>query len=374
MLKLDKELLIKNINDIAGYDFDNNKVFGSAYYVFQRNNLNVVRCFGCCSAEESPAVTEHTAFRLASMTKPVTAAAVLILIDKGLVSENDCIADYIPEFSDIHIIDADGIDRGNPVRLPSIRDLLTHSSGIGSDISKINAMTAKDYETLDASVDYLIKTGLDFEPGFMQQYSPTGAFDVAVKIIERVTGENYPDFLKRELFVPCEMYDTAFVPDEELNKRIIDMHCNINSRNAVKKMPGDCVFENVPASHYLGGGGLVSTLEDYGKFAKMLLNKGKSEAGKRIISEKVFDKMSCPYIAISDNQQWGLGVRVITQNTYPHLPVGSFGWSGAYGTHFWVDPENDIAAVFMKNSAVDGGAGNESAVKFEEAVYSSGEK
>ena len=79
--------------------------------------------------------------------------------------------------------------------------------------------------------------------------------------------------------------------------------------------------------------------------------------------------MSCPYIAISDNQQWGLGVRVITQNTYPHLPVGAFGWSGAYGTHFWVDPDNQITAVYMKNSHYDGGSGANTAAKFEEDVY-----
>jgi CubicO group peptidase (beta-lactamase class C family) len=148
------------------------------------------------------------------------------------------------------------------------------------------------------------------------------------------------------------------------------MHCNKDGKNAEKEMPGDSVFENIPETHYLGGGGLVSTLEDYGNFAKMLLNKGLSHTGKRILSEETFLKMTEPQIKINDNQSWGLGVRVITKKTYPHLPVGCFGWSGAYGTHFFVDPENGIVAVFMKNSAVDGGAGNESAVKFEKAVYS----
>ena len=135
-------------------------------------------------------------------------------------------------------------------------------------------------------------------------------------------------------------------------------------------MPENCFFENIPCTHYLGGAGLVSTARDYCKFAEMLLHNGQAK-NARILSEESVHLMSTPYVCERETESWGLGIRVITSNTYPHLPVGSFGWSGAYGSHFWVDPSNDLFAVFMKNSKIDGGAGNESARNFEEAVYAS---
>ena len=138
-------------------------------------------------------------------------------------------------------------------------------------------------------------------------------------------------------------------------------------------MPRECVFEDVPCTHYLGGAGLVSTLQDYGNFAKILLNQGRTANG-RILEEETFRHLFTPQVSkemMRGAERWGLGVRVITEDTYPYLPKGSFGWSGAYGSHFWIDPKNKIYAVYMKNSKHDGGAGNASARIFEKAVYSS---
>ena len=103
------------------------------------------------------------------------------------------------------------------------------------------------------------------------------------------------------------------------------------------------------------------------------MNKGKIN-DVQLVSEQTFSKFSTPYVPeliMSGNQNWGLGVRVVTRDDYKYLSVGSFGWSGAYGSHFWVDPQNDICAVFMKNSRFDGGSGNCSARRFEEAVFDS---
>ena len=210
-------------------------------------------------------------------------------------------------------------------------------------------------------------------PGTKQQYSGYGAFDVLTKIIEIASGTNYLRFLQDYVFGPCDMVDTTFTPNAEQKERMVAMHNRNSGENTVSNMPEDCVFEDFPSTHYLGGAGLVSTLSDYSKFAKMLLNKGKTEKG-RILKEETFNQLCTPqvdYSIMPDSARWGLGVRVITEDTYPFLPVGTFGWSGAYGSHFWIDPENKIFAVFMKNSKVDGGAANQSAMKFESAVYSS---
>ena len=147
----------------------------------------------------------------------------------------------------------------------------------------------------------------------------------------------------------------------------------VDGENAVAQMKENCIFVDYPCTHYLGGAGLVSTLDDYSKFAKMLLNKGKTPK-KQILEEKTFcllHTLLVPEEIMPSNERLGLGVRVIVKEKYKTLPVGTFGWNGAYGSHFWIDPTNKVAAVFMKNSLIDGGAGNESARNFEKAVNDS---
>lgn len=375
MKLLDSERLKAKIEEIAEYDLLNNKVFGSAYCVLQEDTVVYKNCFGNTTIGAPSPVTEKTIFRLASMTKPVTAMAMLILIDRGLLSLTDPVSKYLPEFCEPHIIrysdDSNPVDLGRAKNMVTIRHLLNHTSGIGTDALKIARLSREDKQTVDHTVTYYSKAGLDFEPGTDQQYSPTGAFDVLVKIIEMVTGEDYQGFLRREIFEPCGMPDTTFVLTTEQWARMIDMHHKVDGKNAVKEMADNCVFGDYPCTHYLGGAGLVSTLADYVNFAKMLLNRGRAEAGQ-LVSEETFSLLHTPSVSeeiMPGNERWGLGVRVIVDESYELLPVGSFGWSGAYGTHFWVNPENRVAAVFMKNSLFDGGAANESARKFEEAVY-----
>lgn len=372
MKELDLTKLSENIDEIAKYDFDRNKVFGSAYYVYQ-NGVEFEKCYGNMSLNADMPITNTTIFRLASMSKPVTTVAALILAERGLLSLDEPIDTYLPQFKNVDIID-ENHNRTAPLHLPTVRNILTHTSGIGSNADKLSQMTTADKTTLDASIAFLIKSGLDFEPGSTQQYSGTGAFDVLTKIIETVSGQDYLAFLEKEIFQPCGMTDTTFTPNAEQQARMVEMHTNTeNGENSTSQMPAGCVFEDYPSTHYLGGAGLVSTLSDYGKFAKMLLNQGQTENG-RILEKSSMEQMASPQLSkkiMPGNARWGLGVRVITDKSYPYLPKGAFGWSGAYGSHFWVDPVNQIVAVYMKNSRTDGGAGNESAVKFEKAVYSS---
>ena len=368
---LDKTVLTNKIDEIAQYDFDNNKVFGSAYFVYD-NGETIEKCYGNTSLNSNEAITNTTLFRLASMTKPITAVATLVAMEKGLLSLDDTIDKYLPNFKSIKIRDANGRETG-PKNLPTIMNLLTHTSGIGSNEIKLAAMTQADNATIDSALAFYLGSGLDFEPGTQQAYSATGAFDVLVKIIETVTGEDYLEFLKKNIFEPCNMKDTTFIPTEEQWGRVVDMHGKVDGQNAVATMVEGCVFGNVPVTHYLGGAGLVSTLQDYANFAKMLLNDGQGEKGK-VLSKNSVKLLSSPQVSediMPGTARWGLGVRVIADDGHSFLPKGCFGWSGAYGTHFWIDPSNNVFAVYMKNSLYDGGAGNESGNKFEVAVYSS---
>jgi CubicO group peptidase (beta-lactamase class C family) len=234
-------------------------------------------------------------------------------------------------------------------------------------------LTSEDKKSIDNYIKFHSSAGLDFEPGTKQQYSGTAAFDVLARIVEKITETDYHSFLQKEIFEPCDMVNTTFVPTQKQWEQIIAMHNKVDDKSCDAEMKENCVFADYPCSHYLGGAGLASTLEDYSKFAKMLLNKG-STPKKQILGEDTLRMMHTLRISeeiMPYNEIWGLGVRVIVREAYKTLPVGTFGWSGAYGTHFWIDPVNNIAAVYMKNSLFDGGAGNESARNFEKAVNDS---
>ena len=135
------------------------------------------------------------------------------------------------------------------------------------------------------------------------------------------------------------------------------------------------MFENYSTVRMPAGAGLVTTADDYIKFADMLCMSGVTGDNARILSKEAVARISTPHIPANfENwcEKWGLGVRIVISDSYPHgLEPGCFGWSGAYGTHFWVDPNNRISAVMMKNSRYDGGAGNASACQFEEDVCNS---
>ncbi len=377
MSKPDIDLLKSNIEKAALYDFENNKVFGSAYCVIRGDNVIYKKCFGSISADTDEPVTENTIFRMASMTKPVTAMATLILIERGLLSLSDKVSDYLTEFKDIHITQMSQsgqlTDLGKAQNEITICNLLTHTSGIGSDPLKDAKLSEEDIKSIDDTVNFYLRMGLDFEPGTKQQYSAFGAFDVLVKIIEKVSGTDYLEFLTKEIFEPCGMTDTTFIPTPEQWKSTIAMHNRVDGESCNEKTVEDRVFSFFPCKHYLGGAGLVSTLDDYSRFAKMLLNKGKTPT-KQIVREDTFRLLHTPFVSekiMPSSERWGLGVRVIVREDYEDLPVGAFGWSGAYGTLFWIDSTNNIAAVYMKNSIFDGGAGNESARNFEKAVTNS---
>ena len=151
MNKLNKDLLKSNIEKIAHYDFDNHKVFGCAYCVIQENDVIYKRYFGNTSADNTEPVTKNTMFRLASMTKPITAIAALILVERGQLSLSDKVSDYLPEYKDVHI-----------TQISDTNEII--------DLGKSQAMTDEDKKSLDNTVNFHAKAGLDFEPGTKQAY------------------------------------------------------------------------------------------------------------------------------------------------------------------------------------------------------------
>ena len=323
---------------------------------------------------------DGTIFRLASMTKPITAVATLIQVARGKLSLDEPITGLLPQFSDMWVgemKDGHVVPKEPARRLLTPRILLSHQNGLhAGELGNTQGLgTPEDHRDLAHLVDYLSKIKLDFQPTEAQFYSPTAAFDVCARLVELTSGLPYNEFVKKEIFEPLGMNDTTFTPTEDQWSRFIIMH---NRREADghgesedgATIPG-CIFESFPLTWFSGGAGLCSTLPDYVRFAEMLLRGGTTPEGTRLLPEALIRDMGTPCVPFEIMpawERWGLGVRVITDERH-WLPVTTFGWSGAYGSHFWVDPVNRITAVYMKNSRYDGGAGSQTSIHFEQDVY-----
>lgn len=377
-----KQLNITKLSDLIDThtqaELDHNKIGGKEILVHQNGERVYHGVFGFSSANGT-ALTTKMIFRAASMTKPITAASVLHLWDRDAVDLDMDISYYYPEMKQLRIA---VIEKGNIIStVPAnnrirVSDLLSHTSGVGCAPvdavlpEKTNRLSQKD------AIKIISRNPLAFEPRTNQSYSATDAFDLAAGIVEMVSGMAYEDYLRKYIFDPLQMPDTTFSPAEAQRRRMVEMHDRTADGKSVDTaMPEGCVFEDFIPERKAAGAGLATTAEDYIRFAEMLCTGGISGAGTRVLSEEAIKQMSVSHVPAALKmgcEQWGLGVRVITEAGYTHgLGVGCFGWSGAYGTHFWVDPVNKLSVVMMKNSRFDGGAGNRSACELERDVSDS---
>lgn len=374
---LDEQKIKNKIECRIKEDITSGRVGGASVIVKQEGRVVYQNCFG--QADNGMPLTESAIFRLASLTKPITAAAILKQVDRGIISIDDPLEKFIPEFADMEIGTLDENGEVVIIRKASekirILHLLNHTSGVGSlELgNKLFADLSPEKKVdLKSIADAYTTLPLAFEPGSMTAYSPLIAFDLLARVVEITSGKAYDKFLKEELFAPLGMVDTTFVPTEEQWGRMVHLHNLEGDRSSFLPLDKNHTMSDLPLTYFCGGASLVSTVGDYSRFAEMLLAEGRTADGTQLISSELIKKMKTPSLSeqiMPGNQKWGLGVRVITGADYVRLPVGAFGWSGAYGAHMWVDPENQITAVYMKNSLYDGGAGALTAVHFEEDVY-----
>lgn len=375
MKHLLSDCLAKKIEKRAAEDLAASNIGGASVLVCQSNEIVYQNHFGTVLPMSEERVSDQTLFRLASMTKPITAAAAMILIDRGVLSLDDTVERFYPSFSSMTVREADG-QLMPTMRKITVENLLTHTSGIGSGVvwlDSVSQMKDADVADVDTFVEFLSSQPLSFRPFAKQEYSGVGAFSVLTGIIQKLTDMSYEDFLKKELFAPCDMTDTTFSPSEEQWKRLITMHDRVDGQSQIGKTYDGCVFEFFPPRNALGGAGLISSLRDYFHFAQMLLGGGEY-GGNRILSPRAVREMSSPRVIKKEHESWGLSVRVIHDEGHATLPCGSYGWSGAYGTHFWIDPSNEVIAIYMKNSRYDGGSSAKTAANFECDVAASFEK
>ncbi|MBE6740467.1 MAG: beta-lactamase family protein [Ruminococcaceae bacterium] len=371
MKLLDKSILEKNLLETANGFLDKGVICGLIMVVNQNGKRVATVSFGSQKPNTNIPINEKTMFRLASLTKPVTAVAALIAEEQGLLRLDDDVCNYIPEFKNILI---GKLENGKviPDRKPNTKIklsyFLAHCSGFLSQDELYNPqfklIPKEAFKTIKTHTDYTIKNVyLSFEPLSKSVYS-TYAYDIIARIIEEKSGMEYAEFLDKYLFNPLGIKDMTFNPTEEQWSRLISIGKQ-NEKNEFRPLEiGRHTFTDHPLTFSAAGAGLCGTAEDYNIFMEMLLNKG-AYNGVRVLKESSVNKLNK---RICDN--WGLGVNV--RDGKSSLPADSYGWSGAYGTHFWVDDKNKITALMLKNHrALTDNFWEDSISKFENSVMSS---
>ena len=296
-------------------------------------------------------------FRLASMTKPVAGVAFMKAVELGYFSPDDSLSDHIPEVKEMRLgklQDGKVIPDRAPKAPIKMYHLLSHQSGFMAsspiETAQYSTYPKEVHESIEAIVDYTIKnTCLTFEPAEAVGYATSIPFDAMALIIERKSGLTYGEYLDKYIFSPLGIKDITFHPTEDQWKRCVAMHDKAGGRGFVTVNMGKNIFERHPLTYEAAGAGLMGSAEDYFTFAEMLRCRG-SYRGAQIVSENTFSLIEKPYVTkeiMAGTSLWGLGVRVAAEE--PYLPAGAYGWSGAYGTHFWIDPINDITAIYMRN-------------------------
>jgi CubicO group peptidase (beta-lactamase class C family) len=327
-----------------------NDIAGAVTLVAQRGQIVHFEARGLMDLESRKPMAKDSLFDIASMTKPVTTVAVLMLAEEGRLRLTDPVSRFIPAFTNFKLKSASGLPPfAAAARDITVRDLLTHTSGIVSEAKIPQDRT----ETLAHYIPTFATAPLEFQPGTRWMYSNTVGFDTLARIVEVVSGESFDRFLQERIFTPLGMKDTAHKVDEARNGRVATIY-QASAAGLRRRQYDDA------AAYFGGGWGLKTTADDYLRFAQMLLNGGELD-GKRLLGRRTVQLMSSVHVPDTlpgrqPGEGWGLGVRVITdpgaRGTW--LSNGSFGWSGAMGTHFWVDPENDLVALLMVQTPAAG--------------------
>ena len=342
---------------------DSGTIQGAVTAVARRGKLVHFEAYGSMDVARGRAMQADAIFRMASSSKPVLAAAAMILIEEGLLHPADEVATYLPQFAQMQVAVSEQSTKGAkapeyrlvPAERPlTIRHLLTHTAGLaggglGEAVADLPEVGPQD--TLASYVPRYAGMPLDFQPGTTWGYSARVGHDVVARVIEIVSGQPYDEFVRARIFEPLGMIDTHFfLPPEKESRRVVIQGIDAKAKN------WDRESRYVSAS-----GGLSSTAADYLRFEQMLANGG-TLFGNRILSPQSVAAMSRNQVG--DLYQWdgklpgmgfGYAVAVVLDPAAANSArgQGAFGWGGAFGTTTWADPAQDLAAVLMVQQGSD---------------------
>jgi methyl acetate hydrolase len=338
---------------------DRGDVPGVVVAVVDKDGVLYDEAFGQSSTLAKRPMTKDTIFNMASMTKPVTSVAIMMLVDEGKLKLDDEVAKYLPKWKDPVVIskfnEADASYETRPAKRPiTIRHLLTHTSGIGYGFAS---------PMLTKIIEKTKKTELDlpllFDPGESWAYGASTR--VLGLVVEAISGQKIDAFLESRILGPLGMHDTAYLVPTSKYPRVVA----VNARGTDGKFVERPTPATIPAT-VQGDGGLYGTASDYGLFLRMLLNHGMLN-GKRILSEKSVKTMLEPQtgnvvvkeqqsanLSLSKNfpvgagkDKWGLGFQLAAEKLPNRRTPGSGTWAGIFNTHFFIDPSREIGVVVM---------------------------
>ncbi len=332
-----------------------NEVSGAVTVVVTKDKVLHLESTGLADVAAQRPMTPETLFWIASMTKPITGTAVLMLQDEGKLNVADPVAKYMPEFANLKT------PSGKPANL-TITQILTHTSGLG----EATGPAAQKAKTLADLVPVWLAAPMQYEPGARWSYTQSG-INAAARIVEVVSGMTFDAFLQERLFAPLGMKDTTFYPIDAQRARLVTPYAKDKDTGALSAVPPRDGYEGTRNRPPQGNGGLYSTPRDYARFCQMLLAGG-TIAGHRLLSADAMKFLNTPQTGdlptgffqsdtfgrYGKNYGWGLGTCILRT---PHegvaamLSPGSFGHGGAWGTQAWIDPVRGVAYVLMVQRA-----------------------
>ncbi|MDP3693669.1 serine hydrolase [Bradyrhizobium sp.] len=337
---------------------------GVVALVTDRERVLYRNAFGVADVATGRTLTADALFRIASMTKPVTSVALMQLVEQGRLDLDDAAEKYLPELADLKVVEsfdaATGACTLRPALRPAtVRHFLTHTSGLAYPFT---SATWRDFRPRAGDV-YPFGGPLLFDPGERWHYS-TGT-DVVGRLVEVVSGQLLEDYFRQHVFAPLKMDDTFYNVPEAKGPRLVAQHWRSGERmdgaiELQRPQPGLTIASPI------GGGGLASTAEDYGRFLRMLLNGGALD-GMRVLDAGTVALMgqnhigtlsvpalkcvlprSADFTFIADGRdKWGLGFLITTDQVPGKRSPGSLSWGGINNTYFWIDPASGIAGVIM---------------------------
>ena len=342
------------------------KLAGGIIVVARHGKIVHFKSHGLMDIEAHKPMRDDAVLRIYSMSKAITTAAALILVDEGKLNLDDPVSKHLPELKGCQVQGKDG--PFTPAKEMTVRDLMLHtagltygSSGNAASDSKYKELNVMDFNsTLAEMTEKLRQVPLVYEPGADWQYSVS--VDVLGRVVEVVSGHPLDEFFQSRIFAPLDMKDSGFyVPAEKLDR----FAANYNSDGK-----GNLTLKDAPAtSEYLkkrklfsGGGGLVSTARDYMRFLVMVSSGGELD-GVRVLSEKSVKLMTTNQLSekigwikfgpnVREGVGFGLGfsVRNKMSDWDPQGVVGEYGWGGAASTHYWTSPKDDLVVVTMEQT------------------------
>ncbi|SFW70281.1 CubicO group peptidase, beta-lactamase class C family [Sinomicrobium oceani] len=383
---------LDKIDDMLQEYVSAKKIAGAVALIAHDGKIVYHKGTGYADIREKRNMAPNTIFRIASQTKAITSTAVMMLFEEGKLLLDDPVSLYIPEFKDQGVLDefkpADSTYTTVPARRAvTIRDLLTHTSGIGYAVigsKEANAIYARagipagfvaEPLKLGDKMKILAKLPLTHQPGEKFTYGLNT--DVLGYVVEVVSGISLDDFFRQRIFQPLQMNDTYFYLPRDKQARLAEVYVENQAGETVEapQVSHGGIDKDYPlkgSTYFSGGAGLSSTAADYAAFLQMLLNGGIYN-GKRLLSPDTIRLMTVNQIGelgLGYGNTFGLGFEIVGKGGSAALPwhEGSFSWGGYFGSHYWVDPASGIVAVILTQEVPNREWGDISA-KFKNMVY-----